>query len=64
MNQQHESRWSLNHTGNRVLFAVLVGMAAGACGSTAGIRGGGHVLVFVVVAVVTYLLATYLPRRR
>ena len=62
MTQQPESRWSLNHTGNRVLLAVLVGVVVGALGAAAGIRGGAHVLVFVVAGAVTYGLATVLRR--
>ena len=64
MTQQHESRWSLNHTGNRVLLAVLVGLAIGACGAVAGITGGAHVAVFVVAGLLTYVLVTYLRPRR
>lgn len=61
--QRQESRWSLNHTGNRVLLAVVVGVAVGALGAAVGITGGGHVAVFAVVALLTYGLLTALRRR-
>lgn len=56
--EQPESRWSLNHTGNRVLVAVLVGIVvevfAGLLGAGLGIR----VALWAITAFVTYMLAT------
>lgn len=60
---QPESRWSLAHTGNRVLLAVVVGVVVGALGSAAGIHAGGHIALFAVAGVLTYALATVLRRR-
>ena len=65
MTQQHESRWSLNHTGNRVLLAVVVGLAvAFLCG--AGQLGAAQQFVLIaLVAGLAYLLVTKLrPGRR
>ncbi|WP_446213424.1 hypothetical protein [Micromonospora sp. IBSANI012] len=64
MTQQHESRWSLSSTGNRVLLAVVVGLVVGWLGSVAGLTGAAHVLVFVVTAGLTYALVTLLHRSR
>ncbi|MCX5066905.1 hypothetical protein OOJ91_13720 [Micromonospora lupini] len=64
MTSQQESRWSLNHTGNRVVLAVLVGVIVGLLGTAAGITGVGHFVVFLVAAVVTYGVATAMAVRR
>jgi len=62
MTEQRESRWSLNSTGNRVLFAVLVGLAIGVVAGVVGVHGAARVAVFALAAVVTYGLATVLRR--
>lgn len=63
MTEQYESRWSLNHTGNRVLLAVVVGLIVGWLASSVGATGAAHLLVFLLVAAVTYGLATLATRR-
>lgn len=63
MTEQNESRWSLTHTGNRVLLAVVVGLVVGWLGRSAGATGGAHLLVFLLAAAVTYGLATLIARR-
>ncbi|QLQ37990.1 hypothetical protein [Micromonospora robiginosa] len=66
MTQQHESRWSLAHTGNRVLLAVLVGLVVSFIGRQLDlIHGAVDVLMFLLVAAVTYGLVTqFRPGRR
>lgn len=65
MTQQHESRWSLNHKGNRVLLAVLVGLAVSFVFRMLGIHGIVDVLMFALTALATYLLVTqFRPGRR
>lgn len=64
MTQQYESRWSLNHTGNRVLLAIVVGLVLGGLGSSAGLTGVDHLLVFVITTGITYALVTLLHRSR
>ncbi|MBC9005082.1 hypothetical protein [Micromonospora aurantiaca (nom. illeg.)] len=62
---EQESRWSLAHTGNRVLLAVAVGVVLGGlCNATADLPTGAHVLTIVGIAAVTYLLVTLLRRPR
>ena len=63
MSEQNESRWSLNHTGNRVLLAVVVGVIVGWLGRSAGATGGAHLLVVLVAFGVTYGAATLFARR-
>ena len=63
MTERHESRWSLTHTGNRVLLAVAVGLVVGWLGALAGATGGAHVVVFLLAAAVTYGVATLFVRR-
>lgn len=65
MTQQHESRWSFNSTGNRVLFAVLAGLLVSFIGRQLDlIHGVVDVLVFLLVAAITYLALTELVKRR
>jgi hypothetical protein len=64
MTQQHESRWSLAHTGNRVLLAVVAGLLLSALCGGAGLTGAARVVVFLAVAGVAYVLATVLHRTR
>ncbi|MFU8849898.1 hypothetical protein ACNAW0_02750 [Micromonospora sp. SL1-18] len=62
MTQQHESRWSLNYTGNRVLLGVLAGLLVLLlCGS--GLGAVGQLLVVALVTAITYALVTTLRRR-
>lgn len=63
MTEQHESRWSLHHTGNRVLLAVAVGLLVGLLGRIAGATGGAHFLVFLLAALATYVVAALFARR-
>lgn len=60
----HESRWSLAHTGNRVLLAVLAGLAVSVLIGMAGIHGAADVVISVLAAAVTYGLVTALHRAR
>lgn len=61
MTQQHESRWSLNSRGNRILLSVLVGLVVSFIGRSIDLtHGGADVLVFALVALLTYLLVTKL----
>ena len=61
MTQQHESRWSLNSRGNRILLAVLVGLVVSFIGRGLDfIHGGADVLVFALAVLLTYLLVTKL----
>jgi hypothetical protein len=62
MTEQHESRWSLNSTGNRVLLAVVVGLLVSFCAGVAELHGAARVVVFVVAAGLTYALVTTLRR--
>lgn len=63
MTSQPESRWSLDHTGNRVLLAVVVGLVVSFIGRQADItHGAADVLLFAIAAVVTYVLVTKLRR--
>lgn len=61
---QQESRWSLAHTGNRVLLAIAVGLLLSALCGTAGLTGGVRVTVFAAVAGVSYVLVTLLHHFR
>lgn len=61
----HESRWSLAHTGNRALLAIVAGLVLGGlCNAAADLPTGVHVLVILAVAGLTYLLVTLLRRPR
>jgi len=62
MTEQPESRWSLNSTGNRVMLAVLAGLAVGIVAGAAGVHGAARVVVFALVAGITYWLTTALRR--
>ncbi|WP_432050312.1 hypothetical protein [Verrucosispora sp. NA02020] len=61
--QQHESRWSLNHTGNRVFVAAVAGLLAGCIAGSGGATGGLHILAVLVTAVIAYVLLTVLRPR-
>ncbi|WP_281901900.1 hypothetical protein [Micromonospora humidisoli] len=64
MSDQHESRWSLVHTGNRVFLAVLAGvLIACLCGGT-DLPVGTQFVILLVVGGVTYALVTLLHRTR
>ncbi|MEV4197016.1 hypothetical protein [Micromonospora globbae] len=60
MTEQHESRWTLNSTGNRVMYAVAVGLVVFLIAGAAGATGAPRALAFAVVTVVAYGLATVL----
>jgi len=62
MTQQQESRWSLNSTGNRVFFAVVIGLFVGVLASLIGLHGATRVLVFALVAGIAYLAMGMLRR--
>lgn len=63
MTEQHESRWTLASTGNRILLAVVVGLVVSFVGRQLDVaHGGADVLLFAVAAGVTYVLATKLHR--
>ena len=63
MTQQHESRWSLASTGNRILLAVVVGLVVSFVGRQLDLAHGAvDVLLFVLVAGLTYALVTKLRR--
>ncbi|MEU1841147.1 hypothetical protein [Micromonospora chersina] len=55
---------ALNHTGNRVGLAVVVGLAASAFISTASVHGTARGVAFLVVAGLTYALVTLLHSSR
>ncbi|MFE7869763.1 hypothetical protein ACFUYE_05360 [Micromonospora humida] len=64
MTEQHESRWSLAHTGNRVLLAVIAAvLIACLCGGT-DLPVGTQLVILLVVGGVTYALVTLLHRTR
>lgn len=64
MTEQHESRWSLAHTGNRVLLAVVAGaLLACLCGGT-DLPVGVQFAVLLATAGVTYALVTLVHRSR
>lgn len=58
------SRWSLAHTGNRALVAVVVGLATSCLIGTVGVHGVADVVVSALVAVAAYALITALHRAR
>lgn len=61
---QHESRWSLAHTGNRVLLAVIAGaLIACLCGGT-DLPVATQLVILLIVGGVTYALVTLLHRTR
>lgn len=62
--QQHESRWSLNHTGNRVLLGVVVGLAVVFLCGGVGLSAAQELVFVALVAGGVYLLVTTLNRRR
>ncbi|MEU8186008.1 hypothetical protein [Micromonospora carbonacea] len=62
--EQQESRWSLAHTGNRVLLAVATaGLIACLCGGT-DLPVQTQLAILLVVGGVTYALVTLLHRTR
>ncbi|MEV5629183.1 hypothetical protein [Micromonospora tulbaghiae] len=63
MTEQHVSRWSLTHTGNRVLLAVVIGLLVGWIGALAGATGAAHVIVVALVAAITYGVLTFVAKR-
>ncbi|MEU4367552.1 hypothetical protein [Micromonospora chersina] len=64
MNEQQESRWSLSHTGNRVLLAVVAGaLIACLCGGT-DLPLAIQLVILLVVGGATYGLVTLLHRSR
>ncbi|MEU8371219.1 hypothetical protein [Micromonospora tulbaghiae] len=63
MTEQHESRWSLTHTGNRVALAALIAALVGMLGYLVGATGTAHVIVFVGVFAITYGVLTFVARR-
>ncbi|WP_091569697.1 hypothetical protein [Micromonospora sediminicola] len=64
MTQQHESRWSLAHTGNRVLLAVAAGvLIACLCGGS-DLPVAVQIVILLAVGGVTYALVTLLHRSR
>ncbi|MCX4470450.1 hypothetical protein OOK41_09040 [Micromonospora sp. NBC_01655] len=64
MSQQNESRWSLTHTGNRVLLAVIAGaLIACLCGGT-DLPVPVQLVILLVVGGGTYALVTLLHRSR
>lgn len=64
MTEQHESRWSLHHTGNRVLLAVVAAaLIACLCGGT-DLPLAVQVVILLAVGGVTYALVTLLHRTR
>lgn len=64
MTQGHESRWSLAHTGNRVLLAVVVGVLLQCLCGSADLPAGARVAILLAAAGVTYVLVTLLHRSR
>ncbi|MEU4570726.1 hypothetical protein [Micromonospora sp. NPDC023956] len=61
---QHESRWSLAHTGNRILLAVIAGaLIACLCGGT-DLPVATQLVILLGVGGVTYALVTLLHRTR
>jgi len=62
MTEQPESRWTLNSTGNRVMLAVLVGLIVSLVAGAAGLHGAPRVVLFALVAGITYWLTTALRR--
>ncbi|MFD6770592.1 hypothetical protein ACFWC6_30715 [Micromonospora chalcea] len=64
MPDQHESRWSLGHTGNRVLLAVITAaLIACLCGGT-DLPLAVQLVILLAVGGVTYVLVTLLHRSR
>lgn len=64
MSDQHESRWSLGYTGNRIMWAVIAGaLIACLCGGT-DLPVQTQLVVLLVVGGVTYGVLTLLHRTR
>jgi hypothetical protein len=61
---EQQSRWSLAHTGNRVLVAVLIGLVVSVLIGMAGVHGTADLVVFVLTVAIAYGLVTVLHRAR
>lgn len=62
--QQHVSRWSLAHTGNRVLLAVFAGLLVSCLLGAADVPTAVQVLGLLVAAGATYAVVTLLHHTR
>lgn len=62
--QQHASRWSLAHTGNRVFLAVLIGLLVSCLCGAADVPTAIQVLGLLAAGGLTYVAVTLLHRSR
>lgn len=61
---QHDSRWSLAHTGNRILLAVVIGVLLTCLCGGANLPVATQLVILLVTAGATYALATLIQRSR